>query len=519
MLDYFRLKSTDTPTTSISRRPPLSKSSAYEKLRARSRVFDIYSPATEMELYACGKNEAGNLNLPRVCIRWHVLGNNPCEHNNYCRSPEDPSYCPRMLTRLTYVLNDETIRFIAWGNSINCNSTIIESGGGLKVFGLIPSSMDHSNNKKPLPRFANMIKTDVGDEMLFLDLFGKLWYLPSPYARGNFGLTTLRKETMAPGNEILFIASGLSKGKINVVTRSRPRTVLTFGSSGNSFLPLLEWYSKNSTEYLVGSLDLPAPIKGIVANYQYMTVLTEDDEVFTWSSLSDTVSTPLKTRTPPKKRSLSAISENYRVPSSPEDGEEEEDDGPDMSGLLDDFFPAIPKQGTPPQEAPRYSRVPLPPTTKISANFFVTAAVARERLYLWCTPEAKEYCKNFPTIPSLGDASLPRIQDIVNEDGKPYAITDVSVGKSHIITLSADGSIFSIGRGWYGELGIGPRYFDLRVEERDGCSYDQEDAVEFAETWQRMETEGVLMEDMEWVGVMAGKQTSFALARKRVNSV
>lgn len=88
------------------------------------------------------------------------------------------------------------------------------------------------------------------------------------------------------------------------------------------------------------------------------------------------------------------------------------------------------------------------------------------------------------------------------------------MGKSHILALTADGSLWSIGRGWHGELGIGEKMFELRAKEPEGANYDQEDAVEFADGWQRMETEGLLGEGMEWCEVVAGEETSFAVARK-----
>ena len=505
--DYYPVKPTNTPVIPITSRALKSKNFEYHYNRARSLVFDIHSPATEMELYACGKNEASNLNLPRVCIRWHVLGSNPCEHNNYCRAREDPSYCPRMVTRLTYVLNDEDIRFVIKGNGFNCNSTVLDLGGELKCFGSEPSASD---DLKTLPRIVNIVRTEYGEEMLFLDVFARIWYLPAPYAGGK---ATLTKKTAAPGNEILLIASSYGDGKISVVTKSRPRTVLTFSSCRSSYKSFLEWYSANEIKSLVGSLDFPSPVKEIVANHRYMTVLTEDHDVFTWSSVFDTVPIPVESTAPSEK---SALSETSKTP-SPED-EEEEEDGPDMSDLLDDEPPdTTSTQVIPQEETAHYTKMPLPPTSKLDANLFITAALARQRLYLWCTPEGHALRTHNPIIPSLGDSTLPRLQHIVDDEtGKPLAITDVSVGKFHIIALTADGSIFSIGRGWYGELGIGPRYFDLRVEEREGSNYDQEDAVEFAETWQRMETEGVLGDGMQWVEIMAGDQVSWALARKKV---
>ena len=94
-------------------------------------------------------------------------------------------------------------------------------------------------------------------------------------------------------------------------------------------------------------------------------------------------------------------------------------------------------------------------------------------------------------------------------------MVDVSVGKAHIVALAADGSLWAVGRGWAGELGVGGGMFELRATGgRVGVVYDQEEAVEFAERWVRMDTKGLLGVGMEWGSVVAGEEVTFVVARE-----
>ena len=67
---------------------------------------------------------------------------------------------------------------------------------------------------------------------------------------------------------------------------------------------------------------------------------------------------------------------------------------------------------------------------------------------------------------------------------------------------------------WEEGEGKGEEREEGKGEER--VVYDQEDAVEFAERWVRMDTRGLLGEGMEWGGVVAGEETTFVVAREVV---
>ena len=236
--------------------------------------------------------------------------------------------------------------------------------------------------------------------------------------------------------------------------------------------------------------DLPSPVKQVASDSKNLTALTENHELFTWKVAS------LKPGKDTEKTTTNSGQQQQPVPSEAGATADDEEGEPDVSALLDDLSISTSPEDAP-SEAPRYEKVPLPPATKISACNSITAAIADERLYLWRDPAQKQYDKHCPTISSLGEPNCPTLQNILDNNGNPLPIKDVSVGKSHIIALAADGSLFSIGRGWHGELGVGNRLFALRAEEQAGSNYDLEDAVEFAETWQRMDTEGLLCENKD----------------------
>lgn len=69
--------------------------------------------------------------------------------------------------------------------------------------------------------------------------------------------------------------------------------------------------------------------------------------------------------------------------------------------------------------------------------------------------------------------------------------------------------MFSKGRGWHGELGIGEKVFDIRSEEGDG----EDGGREFAEGWVRMDT-GDVRDGMRVRRVYTGEGTTFLVAEK-----
>ena len=447
-----------------------------------------------MELYACGHNEAGNLNLPAVCVRWHILGRNPCEHNNRCQTPENPPYCPRMVTRLTRVLSTEEVRLIR----SSLNSTFLDEAGILRIFGNEPEYLIESRLVNQAREILQIFEPEM-NKIAFLMEDGSLWVQNlQPESRyelcGDF-----EQQSPNQSRKISHLAFQYSGHSSYVIAKSRPQTVVTVDIG---LLNILSWCHSDSDQNEWGTFDLPSPGVQNATNSRYMIALAEDHNVYSWERAKPLRAVERQPATPAKEERKSSEADNVPI----------EEDGPDMSAFLDDL-PSTALPDTLSTNTPQYEKLPLPPTTKISANYHIMAAIANERLYLWRDPKEKQYDKHHPTICNVGDPSSLTLQPILGDNGEPLPIKDVSVGKLHIIALASNGSMFSIGRGWHGELGIGSRQFNLEVKEKEGHNYDQEDAVEFAETWQKMDTEGLLGQDMEWVSVMAGDQTTFALAR------
>ena len=454
-----------------------------------------------MELYACGLNEAGNLNLPAVCHRWHILGKNPCEHNNHCKTPQDPFTCPRMVTKLTRCLSAERIRLLYPG----VNYALLDVEGRLRIFGHELRSLVKSKLMDVASESDDNCHSDASDivdyahagEIALLMKNGGLW--KSTVARRLHESNQVLRHVPNKGRGLLCLSCN---GTLTVVVqKSNPQRIMIF----QDLRALEDWICDGDDKLILETFDLPSPVTQLVANVYYFTALTEDQEAFTWKN--DQYTPKRKTKTPEKKPE----------PTSSQAAEvsEEEEEGPDMSAILDDL-PTTSSEKEPSPKAPSYMKIPLPKVSKISAGGFITAAIADERLYLWRVSLGGDRNKDTPIVSSLGDLGSPAVQEILPDiNGNTLRIKDLSIGKAHIIVLTADGSLFSVGRGWHGELGIGDRLFELEVDEKDGHHYDFEDAFGFAETWRKMDTEGLLGESMEWVSVIAGDQTTFALARRK----
>lgn len=310
-----------------------------------------------MEFYACGLNEHEELDLPTVCVRYHILGNNPCEHNNHCQTPEDPAYCPRMVTRMTRVLSAEKIRLI----HSNTNCTILDQEGKLQIFGNRYGTYGLALSSKLRDRASEIVyirSSDVSRYPLLLLDDGSFW------TRFNSTDADFIESDLGPGQKILHLASGVST--MCVITKARPCTVVMLDPDLRP-RPIIDDKTRKDEEGYESfrefrdSFDLPSPVKQLAVNFRYFTALTEKGEVYTWSSIHGPISLKeADSATAAVEQQVSASSEPSQSP--PQD---EGDDGPDMSALLDDL-PITSPSGSPTLSNPRYSRVPLPSTTKIS---------------------------------------------------------------------------------------------------------------------------------------------------------
>jgi len=80
--------------------------------------------------------------------------------------------------------------------------------------------------------------------------------------------------------------------------------------------------------------------------------------------------------------------------------------------------------------------------------------------------------------------------------------------KDHIVAVAEGGEVFTKGRGWHGELGIGERVFDLGAGKGDG-----EEGREFAEGWVGVDLRDV-REGMRVRRVYTGEGTTFLVAEQ-----
>lgn len=91
-------------------------------------------------------------------------------------------------------------------------------------------------------------------------------------------------------------------------------------------------------------------------------------------------------------------------------------------------------------------------------------------------------------IPPSTTHSHPDLSHITSHQASPSSKTvDVAVGYDHIVALTDTGEVWTVGNGMYGQLGIGPKQFDLYVESHH--EQDPEEEHEFAEEWQKVEIE------------------------------
>lgn len=192
------------------------------------------------------------------------------------------------------------------------------------------------------------------------------------------------------------------------------------------------------------------------------------------------------------------------IPEPNEDEDEEEEDGPDMSAIIDGLSTLA---SQPPQiPAPRssFTKLPVPPSMHLSASHLATGSISTSGLHLWRDPSRDH--PSYPRIQTLGTPDQPTLQDFTASEGNRLQIVDVAISPSHIVALASSGEVFSAGQGWYGELGIGERSFELRVG--DGFL---EGEVEFAERWQRVDLSR-LGKGMQVRKVAAWEGTTFLVA-------
>lgn len=152
---------------------------------------------------------------------------------------------------------------------------------------------------------------------------------------------------------------------------------------------------------------------------------------------------------------------------------------------------------------PSIRRMVLPPSTHLTAARFLTGSLSHAGVHLWRDPTTDD--PSAPQLSHIGTPAAPILQYV----GDGIRLIDVSISAHHIVAVAESGEVFSKGRGWHGELGIGEKVFDIRSEEADG----EDGGKEFAEGWVGMDT-GDVREGMRIRRVYTGEGTTFLVAEK-----
>lgn len=165
-----------------------------------------------------------------------------------------------------------------------------------------------------------------------------------------------------------------------------------------------------------------------------------------------------------------------------------------------------PPPSPPPAPAPAIPvirRLVVPPSNHLTAARFLTGSLSQDGVHLWRDPTTDD-----PSEPQLSDIGTP-IAPILQHVGEGIRLIDVSISAHHVVVVAESGEVFSKGRGWHGELGIGEKVFDLGNREGD----TEDGGREFAEEWVEMDI-GDVREGMRVRRAYTGEGTTFLVAEK-----
>lgn len=95
------------------------------------------------------------------------------------------------------------------------------------------------------------------------------------------------------------------------------------------------------------------------------------------------------------------------------------------------------------------------PIAKTAVGGWIAAAVSQDRdLYVWGGRAGEQ--RRMHALPELSDDERVRLVDI----NGGVDIVDVGVGFGHMMALTADGEVWAVGDGEYGQLGTGERRYE-----------------------------------------------------------
>lgn len=162
----------------------------------------------------------------------------------------------------------------------------------------------------------------------------------------------------------------------------------------------------------------------------------------------------------------------------------------------------------------RPDHIDMPPISKIVIGLDLGAAISRDGVLnvFSLMPTHGQRDSLVPHLADLDDDTpqhrisppfVPRLASI-NQTARTFV--DVAAGNNHLVALTSEGQVFTVGNGFQGALGIGKKQFKL--DDTDPTCYDwSHQSVEYAEDWQE-----VLLPDA--IGTNSKKVTRIAAGQE-----
>ena len=104
------------------------------------------------------------------------------------------------------------------------------------------------------------------------------------------------------------------------------------------------------------------------------------------------------------------------------------------------------------------------------------------------------------------------LNDSLDAEGKSPTFVDVAAGDDHLVALTAEGKVFTVGSGFQGALGIGDKQFELDNAYPKAYDWSYE-SVEFSEDWQEAVVPQTAGRQKKVVQVAAGYQSTLLAMR------
>ncbi|PWY76102.1 RCC1/BLIP-II protein [Aspergillus sclerotioniger CBS 115572] len=404
-----------------------------------------------MELFGCGDNSAGDLGEPACCVRRYVNEPHRCQHNN---DGKDSPYCPLWVLKPRQVFRAvRKIRVIYCEN----DADFFDIDGELKHRGDDP--LKHHSLAEATQSWninALVSAARLADGFIFLTEDGTLSTVRDTVGVQSFSRIPIQHIAT---RRVDYHNPNLISGAVAIVLKQDPQTVLSF-DSWKPFCSFLESSEPNQAPTYTATFSSP-----IVKLTSRFAALTESGEVFMWGD------------------------DLPEQPPTPSDYDEDEW----MDALFEHDFRHKPIEKWPSWEPklldyePR--RQPLPPIRTLSTGGVNDVAVSRSgQLFVWGYRTNK-----WPEIEDANDRDSAEFKEaFIPTADTALKIKSAAAGRNHIIVLAVNGSLWSVGEGLQGQLGIGLRQFGLCTEGNVIDMLANETDEEFAVSWERMDTEALV---------------------------